>query len=319
MAIVKALRRLAGGGFSLISASDQIACDAGAMTVTPTGGAQQSVPDAIGGRVLADANNRVPASKLGLIDTQNLLLNPNFAQGTEDWAGFNSTVTTLSNGADLPAGAPALNAAKIARTTLSNYVTSEGAVGGSGLRGTPCTSDDRFYAEAWVYSNVAGSVYFQVIGRTTANVEVGGNTPVVNVPAAVWTKVSASPAPAANGVTATLRVANSANNSTLWVTNVRFQRRNAAALIVPQGIVPEMFFAPTRGQFFRALENSGAGRVAAVSDTVPSDRGDAINIAFNHTTFVTQAGALAQFVKTTLGLTDAQIASIITAARSVAE
>lgn len=79
------------------------------------------------------------------------------------------------------------------------------------------------------------------------------------------------------------------------------------------------FYAPTRGQFFRALENSGAGRVATVTAAVPSHQGDATNIAFNHTTFVTQAGALAQFVKTTLSLTDAQLATIMATARQVTE
>lgn len=77
--------------------------------------------------------------------------------------------------------------------------------------------------------------------------------------------------------------------------------------------------SPRRGQFFQALKASGAGRISAVMAAVPLDPDDALNIAFNHTTFVTQTGALAQFVKTTLGLTDAQLAAIVANARTLSE
>lgn len=95
-----------------------------------------------------------------------------------------------------------------------------------------------------------------------------------------------------------------------------FLTSNSLALVA--GAVPSGF-PPRRGQFFKALEGSGVGRVAAVAAAVPSDPGDATNVAFNHTTFVLQAGTFAQFVKTTLGLTDAQLAAIITSARAVTE
>ncbi len=84
------------------------------------------------------------------------------------------------------------------------------------------------------------------------------------------------------------------------------------------GTMPAVY-PPRRGQFFKALEASGAGRVSTIVAAIPVDPGDATNIAFNHTTFVLQAGTLAQFVKTTLSLTDAQLSAVITSARGLTE
>lgn len=321
MALLKALAS-ALGGFREISASDQIACDAGAMTVTPTGGTQQSVPAAIAARVLGDASGRVPPSRSGLTDLQNLFLNPNFQQGlTEDWEISGSSAVTLSNAstANLPAGAPSLNAARIVRTTAATWIQNQANNGIGSVRGTPCLGGEQFYFEAMVYANVAASISLLPIGYPTSGAPIGGALTTRPVPAAAWTLVSATIAMPPGVAGGTLRINNATDNSTIWLTNARFQRRNGAELLRDASVIPAHFYAPTRGQFFRALENSGAGRVATVTAAVPSDQGDATNIAFNHTTFVTQAGALAQFVKTALGLTDAQLAAIITAARSVAE
>lgn len=79
----------------------------------------------------------------------------------------------------------------------------------------------------------------------------------------------------------------------------------------PASITGAKFADPRRSQFLAALEASGAGRVAKVRDAVPSDVGNAINIAWNSTALVTASGPLAQHVKTTLGLTDAQLNAIL--------
>lgn len=338
MAIVKALRRLASGGFGLIAATDQIACDAGAMTVTPTGGAQQSVPDAIGRRVLDDASGRVPPSRVGMAVT-NLLYNGDFTQGL-------SGITISGNTADF---------------TLA-VVASNGPNGSNSLLATSPTTTSVATLVIALFSRVssAGALSFYPV-TPGQNIEVssgyvsGNGTPSTRAQfydangATLGTPLGSSAtvggrvygffvAPAgAAFVQPRLRFDFPAG---VVPSGSFFQAALAAAvlgqtepsLFVPPspsvfsgggllaGSVPALaLFAPTRGQFFRALENSGAGRVATVSDAVPSDRSDAINIAFNHTTFVTQGGALAQFVKATLGLTDAQLAAIVAAARSVTE
>ena len=71
------------------------------------------------------------------------------------------------------------------------------------------------------------------------------------------------------------------------------------------------FADPRRSQFLAALEATGAGRIATCRDAVPSDVGSAINIAWNGAALVTASGPLAPHVKTTLSLTDAQLAAII--------
>ncbi|APX84753.1 hypothetical protein BV511_08530 [Methylorubrum extorquens] len=58
-------------------------CDAGAMTVTPTGGTQQCVPAAIAGRVLGDAGERVRPSRLNIGSmAANLCPNGDMEDGT---------------------------------------------------------------------------------------------------------------------------------------------------------------------------------------------------------------------------------------------
>ena len=96
------------------------------------------------------------------------------------------------------------------------------------------------------------------------------------------------------------------------------QTDNPSILGLIAGTVPAVY-PPRRGQFFRALEAFQAGATSTVAAAIPSDPGDATNIAFNHATFIVQVGTLAQFVKTTLGLTDAQLTTIISNARSVTE
>lgn len=64
-------------------------------------------------------------------------------------------------------------------------------------------------------------------------------------------------------------------------------------------------------QFFEALEAFQPGASATVRAAVPSDPGDSINRAFAQTNFVTPGCALLTFVTTTLGLTSAQVTSLL--------
>ncbi|MFK5596800.1 hypothetical protein ACFZ8E_07320 [Methylobacterium sp. HMF5984] len=74
---------------------------------------------------------------------------------------------------------------------------------------------------------------------------------------------------------------------------------------------------PSRSQFFGALEALTPGATAVLAAAVPSDPGDPINRAFNSTAFVTAGCALAAFVKATLGLSDAQLASVLAQAAAL--
>lgn len=84
------------------------------------------------------------------------------------------------------------------------------------------------------------------------------------------------------------------------------------------GPIPEGY-PPRRGQFFAALEASGAGRLAAVRDSVPSDASDPINRAWNNTLFVSATGVLAQFVRTTLGMSSDDLNTLLRQARLISE
>ena len=192
---------------------------------------------AVGGIIAENiAAKAITANKLVLVDSQNLNLNPSFQQGYEDWLRSTADVTIagISNAStgDLPASAPALNALRMTRTTANVYVQSLTDPGGGLPRGTPCSAGDLFYLEAMVYSDVAGPVNLQAVGYTAANGLAGGASVNVNVPAGVWTKVSATLGVVSTMVGANCRISNNINNSSLWITNVRFQRKNGAELIV---------------------------------------------------------------------------------------
>lgn len=324
MALRKALASVLGG-FREIAATDQIACDAGAMTVTPTGGAQQSVPDAIAARVLGDANNKVRPSKLD-IGSMAANLCPN--GDMEEVAGGVPVGWTLLNAVGAGSGISAYTAAAYAgKTSLlltKATATTSSAVAALGPRMdvTPSIAHGlTFFVAPMAGTTTAGfSVQARYYDKTDALLSV--DTRLNNGPvSAGWSEVGLPVTPPTTCAYVRLGFVLSEASTAQYVAidAVVFQPAFGSVALRDAAITAAKFYAPTRGQFFRALENSGAGRVATVTDAVPSDRGDATNIAFNHTTFVTQAGALAQFVKTTLSLTDAQLAAIITAARSVAE
>lgn len=82
---------------------------------------------------------------------------------------------------------------------------------------------------------------------------------------------------------------------------------------------PPAGVAVRRGAFLRALEASGAGRVATCAAAVDPDPGSASSLAWNHTLFVGPSSALALFVAATLGLSTPQLAAILASARLITE
>lgn len=327
MAIVKALRRLASGGFGLIGASDQIACDAGAMTVTPTGGAQQTVPEAIGRRVLADANGRAPATRVAIgTMADNLCINGDMEETFGDqcagWGinGSQGAVVVRKYPDYQYEGKMSLLLDKGAAGAGSNYVIAYYFNEPMRVLG-----DAAYEAECFVraidQASPAG-FYFRINWFDEASNYLSFSDAASDVPMPpTWVRQAKQVRSPINARIATIGLYNFVSSTARYVAvdAVSFRRVRGSTAIEDTAVTPAKLYAPTRGQFFRALENSGAGRVAAIADAVPSDRNDAINIAFGHATFVTGAGTLAQFVKTTLALSDAQLAAIITAARSVAE
>lgn len=94
---------------------------------------------------------------------------------------------------------------------------------------------------------------------------------------------------------------------------------NARAFIAAlAGIVPSDL-PPRRGQFLRALEAAQPGSIDTLFNAVPTDPSDPINTAWWHTIAVTAGCRLALFAKERLGLTDAQLAARIAAARLIQE
>ncbi|SOR27134.1 protein of unknown function [Methylorubrum extorquens] len=325
MAIVKALRRLAGGSFGLVGATDQIACDAGAMTVTPTGGVQQSVPAAIAARVLGDAAGRVRPSKLN-IGSMAANLCPN--GDMEDVAGGLPVGWSLLNAVGAGSSISAFTDASYAGTTsllLSKATaTTSSAVAALGPRMdvTPLALHGLGFYVAPMAGTTTSGFTVQAFWYDRTDTYVTASNLLDNGPiAGAWNEISLPATPPAGCTYGRLAfiLAEASTAQYVGIDAVLFRPALGALGIRDAAITPTKLYAPTRGQFFRALENSAAGRVATVTDAVPSDRGDAINIAFAHAQFVTQSGVLAQFVKTTLGLTDAQLAAIIAAARSVTE
>jgi len=297
-----------------------------------------TVRDAVNGRVLADANGRVPPSRVGMAVT-NLLYNGDFTQGLSGITiGGNTADFTLavvaSNGPNgsnsLLATSPATTSAATLVVALFSRVSSSGAQ--SFYPVTPGQNIE--VSSGYVSGNGTPSIRAQfydangaILGATLAASAIAGGriygffvapAGAAFIQPRLRFDFPSGVVPSGSFFQATLAAAVSGQTEPSLFVPPSPSVFSGGGLLA--GSVPALaLFAPTRGQFFRALENSGAGRVAAVADAVPSDRLDATNIAFNHTTFVTQTGTLAQFVKTTLGLSDAQLATIIANARTVAE
>jgi len=84
------------------------------------------------------------------------------------------------------------------------------------------------------------------------------------------------------------------------------------------GPVPDGY-PPRRGQFFAALEASGPGRVQAAKAALPLDPGDPVARAWENTLFVEASSLLAQHVKTTCGLSNDDLNTILNIARTISE
>lgn len=212
-----------------------------ATTDNPSGAGLIPGSRLINETILAEkiADNAIPVSKLLISDNQNLLLNGDFVYALDDWCRFVGDVTRVT-GVDLPAGAPTSAAVRLARTT-SEVSLSQGAKSfhddANFQFGVPCNVGDEFYAEAWVYTTAAGTNNcFDFVQRRASDggpVGVMGTVVVGNnaLPANTWVKIGKTFKATVDG-RVYLRPFNSFDNSILYVTRIRFMRRNAGELIV---------------------------------------------------------------------------------------
>ncbi len=284
-----------------------------------------TVQTAINGRVVADANGKVRPSKLDIASmAANLCPNGDM----EEVAGGLPVGWTLLNAVGVGSYISAFtDAAYVGTTSLllsKATATTSSAVAALGPRMdvTPAVAHGLGFWVAPMAGTSAAGFTVQALWYNSSDVYVIADNLVNEAPiVSGWNEINApaTPPPGCTYARLAFILSEASTAQYVAVDAVVFRPAVGANAIRDAAIVPRTFYAPTRGQFFRALENSGSGRVALVRDAVPSDAGDPDNIAFNHTTFVTTAGRLAQLVKSAVPLTDAQLATIIANARAVAE
>jgi len=287
-----------------------------------------TVRDAINGRVLADASGKAPASRVSIGSmAENLVVNGDMEEvsggqcvgwviadsaGTVSLSQYTAAPFSGSTALLLDRGSNAANANRVEAFNTNSFM----GVSGSAAYEASCftygadqASAVGFYFRFYWYDK--DSVYLNIFSDAFSNAPIPAN----------WTQRNSQIISPSSARKARVSVMNGQNSTTryLAVDAVSLRRATGGTALEDGAVLPGKFYAPTRGQFFRALENSGAGRVALVRDAVPSDAGDPDNIAFNHTTFVTTTGRLAQLVKGAVPLTDAAFSSIIANARTVAE
>lgn len=313
-----------------------------------------TVRDAINGRVAADPNGRVLPSKLAF-GTRNIAFNPDlslgqrgyvlalnttgtYVEGPNQWpipeqyapAGFNALYLYTSaeagnTGTVLFAHAPVrkdgnyVNYRVLANTTYG-FSAALSALGCSGtLVGT--------------FFDSSGGAIVTVMGTVVPpNGATGGS--YEDFPKSVL--IAKAPPNAATFILY-VRMQNIVQNgpylftSAVMMSVLREGATEVGPYIAPgpglsdgqslfdASVPASALFAPSRGQFLRALAASGSGRVSALTATIPSDPDHPDAVTFNHTTFVTVGGAFAQLVKAAIGLNDTQVANIIVSARAIQE
>lgn len=178
------------------------------------------------------AAEAITASKIRVGDTQNLIQNGDFSDGLDGWARFMGSVVASDE-----ASGPSRYAVILTRTTTENSLTTVANFNSTTDKtGVAVNAGDRFYMECWVYSTVAGPVTHDMVVRRPGGVLQGGAAfPSVSVPASTWTKVTGNATITQSGKLF-FRLQNMIDNSTLYVSNVRLLRRNAAELIVDGSI-----------------------------------------------------------------------------------
>lgn len=186
------------------------------------------------------AAEAVRARHLFIGDRDNILFNPTFSQGLEDWTRVFGDVTAQTSG--IPAGAPAPTALRMIRATTECSLThsadfnTDTALSG----GIPIRTGDELYAEAWVRCSVAGAndIFDLPIRTLAGDIVLAAKTVILGsatLAANTWTRVGFRFVATING-RGYLRLQNSVNSSTLWVTALVYRRRAAGELIVDGAI-----------------------------------------------------------------------------------
>lgn len=201
-----------------------------------------SAADSIVGYENAKPNQttgRIPSRGVPGNDRQNLIRNGSFDLGLlEDWGRPVSDVA-LANASTtpaLPGGAPALNGVRLTRTNTESSLTHQSNfTEGTGIE---AQSGDQFRAEFWMYSSIASPPSADIVRRNLDGT-VGGIPATLSpasVPANTWTKVAVVASPLTAPGRVFLRLINRVNNSTVFITSVRWLRMNAGDLLAPKSV-----------------------------------------------------------------------------------
>ncbi|MBB2962879.1 hypothetical protein FHU13_003277 [Methylobacterium sp. R2-1] len=230
-------------------------------------------------RVVEDANNKVRPSKLD-IGSMAANLCPN--GDMEEVAGGVPAGWTLLNAVGAGSGVSAYMAAAYAGKTsllLSKATaTTSSAVAALGPRMdvTPAIAHGlTFFVAPMAGTTTSGfSVQARYYDKTDALLSV--DTRLNNGPvSAGWTEVGLPVTPPTTCAYVRLGFVLSEASTAQYVAidAVVFQPAFGSVALRDAAITAAKFYAPTRGQFFRALENSGAGRVATVAGRLQSRPG----------------------------------------------
>lgn len=86
-----------------------------------------------------------------------------------------------------------------------------------------------------------------------------------------------------------------------------------------QSVVALLAYQVSMSRFLRALEASGAGRVATVEAALSDAPGDTTRLAWRYVPYVITGDIVSNFVASTLSLSTAQMDSVFTAARALSD
>jgi hypothetical protein len=188
--------------------------------------------------IVADniATNAVTAKHLVITDATNLIMNGSFQQGLDGWTRLTGGPFTITG-----ATGPEKFAVQLNRTTTEvslTYGANFNDAVAAAAYGLPVQAGETIYVEAWAFCNVAGTnsiIDLPYSRKDTGAVQNPGSL-TTNLVANTWTKVSGVITMAADAYLCP-RIINSRDNSQLYVSAVKINRRNAGKLIVDGTII----------------------------------------------------------------------------------
>lgn len=191
----------------------------------------------LNGNMIADGS--ITAKNMILADRANDLQNGNFSQGLEGWTRNLSSNVVVNTAGGLPAGAPSPFGLKMVRVTAETSLSQGNKSFDSDTNlqyGIPGVTGEQYYFEAWVYHSLGTTAVIDLVHRTPDGTVVGNAVPAQgSAPANTWTLMKGTFTSPRTG-NLYLRLQNQVANSTQYVTNVRFNKMNAASLVVDGGI-----------------------------------------------------------------------------------